>query len=570
MSPKMKNVVSMLDIHARSPSLRAGVTNVLHNYKGRLEGHIIRENNLNKNMIYANNYLNYGDLKVVGFDLDYTLVSYTVELQTLIYNLARDVLVSAYGYPKDLSSIQFDPKFAIRGLTVDSRHGVLSKLSHLQKLAVNRSYRGKQQLSLDDIEKLYGNRHIPYGELSQMRPLNDLFSVAEGCLIADVMELFISNSHKTGETFVPSSLVEDVQQAISEVHINGSMQGAVLADPQRYIKSAPDLGNMLSHVRDSGKKLFLCTNSGYTYSNQALNHALGLQSHSSEWKDLFDVIICSAKKPDFYKSRMPFRLWDAVRRTPTTTPVGKLEKGQVYVQGSAKALLRATGWKGEEVLYLGDNLRTDLVEARRWHGWHTGCIINELESEVEIQQSPECEELRFLRSTLRNLMYDLQNEMQRPKYGADVSTSSTVELTTDVAAGTGTSSSSCSSGAEKGAEDTDEESCRVKDLMIGKHFNIHEEQVLSAIEIELQQINANLSKLFNPNFGSVFRTDGHPSLFAFAMHRYVDLYTSDVSNLLHYNPRHRFYPFHSMHMAHDPASLSAQAGANTPATLELF
>lgn len=566
----MKNVVSMLDIHARSPSLRAGVTNVLHNYKGRLEGHIIRENNLNKNMIYANNYLNYGDLKVVGFDLDYTLVSYTVELQTLIYNLARDVLVSAYGYPKDLSSIQFDPKFAIRGLTVDSRHGVLSKLSHLQKLAVNRSYRGKQQLSLDDIEKLYGNRHIPYGELSQMRPLNDLFSVAEGCLIADVMELFISNSHKTGETFVPSSLVEDVQQAISEVHINGSMQGAVLADPQRYIKSAPDLGNMLSHVRDSGKKLFLCTNSGYTYSNQALNHALGLQSHSSEWKDLFDVIICSAKKPDFYKSRMPFRLWDAVRRTPTTTPVGKLEKGQVYVQGSAKALLRATGWKGEEVLYLGDNLRTDLVEARRWHGWHTGCIINELESEVEIQQSPECEELRFLRSTLRNLMYDLQNEMQRPKYGADVSTSSTVELTTDVAAGTGTSSSSCSSGAEKGAEDTDEESCRVKDLMIGKHFNIHEEQVLSAIEIELQQINANLSKLFNPNFGSVFRTDGHPSLFAFAMHRYVDLYTSDVSNLLHYNPRHRFYPFHSMHMAHDPASLSAQAGANTPATLELF
>lgn len=550
-SPKMKSVVSILDKYAQSASLRGGLSQVLKNYKGKLEGHTIKESNPNKNMIYANNYLNYGDLKVIGFDLDYTLVSYTVELQTLIYNLARDVLVSAYGYPKDLSAIQFDPKFAIRGLTVDARHGVLSKLSHLQKLAINRTYRGKKQLSPEDMEKLYGNRHIPYGDLSQMRPLNDLFSVAEGCLIADVMELFVSNNQKTGETFVPSSIVEDVQQAISEVHINGSMQGAVLADPDRYIKSAPDLANMLHHVKDSGKKLFLCTNSGYTYSNQALNHALGLKSHSHEWKDLFDVIICSAKKPDFYKSRMPFRLWDAVRRTPTTTPVGKLEKGQVYVQGSANALLRATGWKGEEVLYLGDNLRTDLVEARRWHGWHTGCIINELDTEIDIQQSPECKELHFLRATLRNLMYDLQSEMQCPKYDGDStgdhnsiepSTTTAVKLT-----------------------------CKEKNLTPGQHFDTSEEQLLMSIEGELQQINSMLSQLFNPNFGSVFRTDGHPSLFAFAMLRYVDLYTSDVSNLLHYNPLHRFYPYHSMHMAHDPASLSS-ALANNPVspTLELF
>lgn len=547
-SSKMKNVVTMLDNYAQSPSLRGGLTSVLNNYKAKLEGYTCKESTPNKNMIYANNYLNYGDLKVIGFDLDYTLVSYTVELQTLIYNLARDVLVSAYGYPSDLSSIQFDPKFAIRGLTVDARHGVLSKLSHLQKLAINRTYRGKQQLSPTDMEKLYGNRHIPYGDLSQMRPLNDLFSVAEGCLIADVMELFLSNSQKTGETFLPSSLVEDVQQAISEVHINGSMQGAVLADPDRYIKSAPDLGNMLHHVKNSGKKLFLCTNSGYTYSHQAMNHALGLKSHSNEWKDLFDVIICSAKKPDFYKSRMPFRLWDAVRRTPTTTPVGKLEKGQVYVQGSANALLRATGWKGEEVLYLGDNLRTDLVEARRWHGWHTGCIINELDTEIDIQQSPECKELHFLRSTLRNLMYDLQNEMQRPNYISDI--------TTDAP----------SSAADSASANT----CKDKKFSAGKHFDLSEEQVLSSIEGELQQINTKLSKLFNPNFGSVFRTDGHPSLFAFAMLRYVDLYTSDVSNLLHYNPLHRFYPYHSTHMAHDPASLSCSVANTQAPAFELF
>ena len=32
------------------------------------------------------------------------------------------------------------------------------------------------------------------------------------------------------------------------------------------------------------------------------------------------------------------------------------------------------------------------------------------------------------------------------------------------------------------------------------------------------------------------------------MLRYVDLYMSDVSHLLSYDPSHRFYPHHAMHM----------------------
>ena len=47
--------------------------------------------------VFANNYLNMGEVKVVGFDLDYTLVSYTEDLQSLIFSLARDILVNTYG-----------------------------------------------------------------------------------------------------------------------------------------------------------------------------------------------------------------------------------------------------------------------------------------------------------------------------------------------------------------------------------------------------------------------------------------------------------------------------------------
>jgi 5'-nucleotidase len=81
------------------------------------------QNHIDNNAIFANNYLNFEDVKVVGFDMDYTLVQYTIELQQLIYTLARDMLTNVYGYPKTLSGFNFDPKFAIRGLSVDKRNG---------------------------------------------------------------------------------------------------------------------------------------------------------------------------------------------------------------------------------------------------------------------------------------------------------------------------------------------------------------------------------------------------------------------------------------------------------------
>jgi len=106
----------------------------------------------------------------------------------------------------------------------------------------------------------FSDRHVSHGELSRMKPLNDLFSIAEACLIADTVELFHSKQARTGESYVPSSVVEDVQTAISTVHVDGTMQSAVLADPARFIRASPQLGSLLDHLTSSGKQMFLCTN----------------------------------------------------------------------------------------------------------------------------------------------------------------------------------------------------------------------------------------------------------------------------------------------------------------------
>lgn len=256
--------------------------------------------------------------------------------------------------------------------------------------------------------------------------------------------------------------------------------------------------------------------SGYHFTDKALSYAIG---NKQDWKSLFDVVICSAQKPDWFKTKKPFRLWNSVENHPSATPVGQLEAGQAYVGGSVTALERATGWKGKEVLFIGDNLRADLVDARRWHGWKTACIINELDREIDVQDSPWFHELHFLRSTLRQLLGDLQLAMN-PSY----------------------------SPASPNVDD----SSSSPTYMHTKGFSVEDAALLLSLETELQRVNVELSSLFNQQFGSIFRTDGHPSLFAFAVRRYADLYLSEVCHLLDYNPNHRYFPQHALHMAHDP------------------
>ncbi len=53
------------------------------------------------------------------------------------------------------------------------------------------------------------------------------------------------------------------------------------------------------------------------------------------------------------------------------TQVQRLEQGKVYAGGSMERLSTMMGWTGSRVLYFGDSLWADLVDARRLKGWRT-------------------------------------------------------------------------------------------------------------------------------------------------------------------------------------------------------
>lgn len=67
--------------------------------------------------IFANTYVDLGKVDTVGFDYDYTLVTYTEELLELIYDMALKRLVNDRNYPLEMldAGLVFDPFFSIRG-----------------------------------------------------------------------------------------------------------------------------------------------------------------------------------------------------------------------------------------------------------------------------------------------------------------------------------------------------------------------------------------------------------------------------------------------------------------------
>lgn len=477
-------IISLINGHlSRSSRCSRAVEPELVGFRDFLEHALSRKalsvhHRIDPDVVFANNYLNFEDVKVVGFDMDYTLVQYTTDLQDLIYTLARDMLTSAYGYPQSLQECVFDKTFAIRGLSVDKKNGVLCKMSQMQRVNLHGVYKGKRALRAGEIEKMYGeSRHISYGSFNdQMRPLNDLFAMAEGCLIADSIAVFECKRDQYGEEYSAGAVVDDVQAAIAEVHTSGVMHSRVMDNMAKYIIPSQDLASTLQHLKNGGKDLFMCTNSGCQYTATVLAYALGLPAGDTSWKELFDVIICSAKKPSFFSSNRRFRKWSLATNGPSPIPVKTLDKGQMYINGSAYALRKARGWSGKNIMYVGDNLWADLVEARRSHGWQTACLINELEPEILIQNTEVFQDCHLLRSSLRKILIKIQPEMELERKSRQAG-ASTPFLSKDCI------------------------------------------ELLKGLEDELRLINRTLSTAFNPYFGSFFRTEGNLTIYAFAMRR---------------------------------------------------
>lgn len=464
--------------------------------------------------VYANSYVDLGKVDTVGFDYDYTLVTYTKELLELIYDMALKRLVEEKEYPREMlteGKLRFDPFFSIRGLAVDRENGWICHLSYTHKVAV--AWEGRNRVSRTRLMEEYsGKRSLsPSERKKRLRPLNDLFSMAECCLMADTVQFFLDREIP----FCPRSAVNDVLGSITGTHVSGEFHKMVAREPEKYFEGKPYLKSVLDKLKDSGKRLIFVSNSPFWYCDAGMNYVVG-----PRWRDQWDVVISSAGKPAFYtEDNRPFREVDINTGKVKFKQVLKLEKGRVYTSGCLKELTKCINWKyplsfsqdGEDspyddiyspltspnVMYVGDSLFADLVDAKREFGWTTAAVTPEVGWEIELQRKAEFiiadQAIEILLNSLRVYQRSL---------------------------GTGLRSND-------------------------------DNQVMDRMEKIVSRWRDEQTRLLGNPFGSVFRARYTPSLFAHSLRRYCDLYMSNVGSLRHYSPQHRFYPESPKLLSHE-------------------
>jgi HAD superfamily 5'-nucleotidase-like hydrolase len=445
--------------------------------------------------------LHFRDIKALGFDMDYTLSHYrSPEVDELAYRSSVTLLVQEKGYPAWLLDTRFDPGFAIRGLVLDGVRGNLLKLDSARQVA--RASHGTRPLGRERIDQAYGRRRL-VASGPGFRSVDTLFEIPECFLFATLVD-GVEDGRLPGKDCF--QLFQDVRWAIDTAHRNGKMKAEILANPDFYILRDPELAAALDRWKRSGKKLFILSNSEWTFTDGVLRFLLNGQDPARpNWIDYFDLVVVSARKPVFFQES----------QAPEACP------GQVkaFMGGNALWLEHQLQAFGEEVMYVGDHIYGDILRSKKNVSWHTLLLIPELASTLEQLEDQAGELQDFVRfetsrrkSELRlSLLEDglRRNQEHRRLLAPRLSPEALLAL--------------------------DQEAAQLRTTLEAFRIQMEEEKRT------LAELDDRLESAFNPNWGSIFRDGYQQTRFADQIQQYACAYTGRISNLYLVDPTTALY-----------------------------
>jgi 5'-nucleotidase len=336
--------------------------------------------------------------------------------------------------------------------------------------------------------------------------LTQLFTISEACLYSDLVEHLEDLHRKSAPTPSPSgqreainvsageadgfqlsffNLFEDVRATFHQMHIDGSLQRATLANLDKYVKRSNELPTLLRRLRSHGKATFLLTNSSWDYTDRIMSYLID-DIGAGRWVDLFAVVFVNASKPSFFEKGSTLREVDPatglLRLTRVDVQGGRL--GRVFQGGNLSQLEKILGSKGGDVLYVGDHIFGDVLRSRTSKGlWRTLLVVPELARELEAWRKAYVGYVHMV-----NLEF-IRAETYRGKNSESLLPSNLHPLLTHM---------------DKATDDFD---CT-----------------------------------FNGWFGSLFRRGPKTTFFGMQTARYADLYSSTCLNLLNYPMFYLFSP----------------------------
>ncbi|KAH9766601.1 HAD-superfamily hydrolase subfamily IG 5'-nucleotidase [Citrus sinensis] len=451
--------------------------------------------------IFCSRTLNLRSISAIGYDMDYTLMHYNAwEGRAYDYCMVN---LRNMGFP--VEGLAFDPDLVIRGLVIDKEKGNLVKADRFGY--VKRAMHGTTMLS---------NRAVRWST-DWMKELLDPNLVP--LIIKDFIRQYVA-----------------VGKALFRAHVEGQLKSEIMSKPELFVEPDPELPLALLDQKEAGKKLLLITNSDYHYTDKMMQHSFNrFLPNDMGWRDLFNMVIVSARKPEFFQMSHP--LYEVVTGEGLMRPCFKARTGGLYSGGSAQMIENSLNIHGDEILYVGDHIYTDVSQSKVHLRWRTALICRELEEEVsfmcyeilELQynalinsrgQRARLVELINQKEVVGDLFNQLRLSLQRRNRGHPAQTLAATNM------------------------DDQELTESMQKLLV----------VMQRLDQKIAPMLESDGELFNKRWGFLSRAGlWDKSHLMRQIEKYADIYTSRVSNFLHYTP---FMYFRSQEqtLAHDSYS----------------
>lgn len=462
--------------------------------------------------VFVNRILNMKKIKYIGLDMDHTLIRYnTKKLETLVYTLVVEKLISHNHYPEAIRAFQFNFDDAIRGLVIDSKNGNLLKLSRYA--AIRQSYHGTRPISYAEQQDIYRSIYVDLSD-TNYKAIDTSFSIAFAVLYSQLIDFKDEYPNQ-----LPSyhDIAMDVLKYVDMAHADGSLKKVISENLEEYVIKEKEVVDGLKWYIRHGKKIFVLTNSDYFYTKLMLDHAINpFLEEGKDWTSLFEFVITLANKPRFFYDNLRFLHINGVDGSMTNLN-GPIVPG-IYQGGCANKFTHDLHLTGDEILYIGDHIYGDIVRLKKDCNWRTALVVEELGDEIEAQA-------KAMPTTL--------------KIGEAMN-------------------------IKKALEQHYVERCTRR---IDEHTKAFDDDInelqkkLNVIDAELAKLLQEQHQFYNPKWDRVFRAGAEESYFAYQVDRFACIYMAKLSDLLAHSPI-TYFRANRRPLAHDVDFITATPTAD--------
>ncbi len=285
---------------------------------------------------------------------------------------------------------------------------------------------------------------------------------------------------------------------------------------------------MLIRLIESGKSLWLITNSRWDYTSAIMEFILDEATEDyPDWRSYFEYVVVGSGKPGFFHSNQPF--YEVMTDSGLLKlKNGALEPNAVYHGGNAALFQKHTGYRGDEILYVGDHIYGDIMRSKDTYNWRTLLVLEEIDGELK-----KLDELKDNLSQIR------ENLKLREEQDEAIQI-----LRSKIMVNTKQADKARQKNENKKAHYLIKENEKIQEKCIEM------EKALRTLEMDIRRLIEERESSFHPIWGELMKVGLEKSRFADQVADFACIYTSRATNLRFYSAFKRFASTHDL-MPHE-------------------